>query len=165
MRKKIIIGGLFLVSTLTYAQSKKELIAQVKQLTEENSKIKLEKEDLAKQVINSDLKTAKDTFSYAFGNEVYLNNFVQQGLDKEINLEAFYLGMRNASEDKLVIEQGQRSAIIQARFTELQKAQQAEQEKQSAGKIQIGKDFLAENKTKEGVTELPSGFLLQQQIK
>ena len=66
--------------------------------------------------------------------------------------------MRNASEDKLVIEQGQRSAIIQARFAELQKAQQAEQEKQSAGKIQIGKDFLAENKTKEGVTELPSGL-------
>ena len=158
MKNKIIIGALLLVSTLVSAQSKKQLIAEVQQLKEQQAKLKAEKDSIAELVINRDLRNAKDTFSYAFGNEVYLNNFAQQGLDKEVDLEAFYLGMRNASQGTLVMDAGQRSAIIQTKFAEIQKAQKEEQERLSAAKIQEGKDFLAENKTKEGVTELASGL-------
>jgi FKBP-type peptidyl-prolyl cis-trans isomerase FklB len=96
-----------------------------------------------------ELKSDKDKFSYALGMN-FGGGFKKQGLD--VDPEVFAKAFAEAyAGGKTAMTEDQMRALLQAKATEIHQKQAAEQvEKASA--------FLAANKTKEGVVELPSGL-------
>jgi FKBP-type peptidyl-prolyl cis-trans isomerase FklB len=95
-------------------------------------------------------KTELENVSYGFGVNI-AQNMKSQGMN-EINAELLAQGINDFLNGKdLQIPEGEIQGILQKYFTELQ-------EKQFEGNISKGKEFLAENAKKEGVTVLPSGL-------
>jgi len=98
------------------------------------------------------LKTEKEKVNYGIGVNT-IRNFQQQGI--EIDLEALIQGMRDAlSGGKLLLTDEELHKTLISIQTEVRR-------KQKMAPImaaQEGKAFLAENKKKEGVVNLPSGL-------
>ena len=99
---------------------------------------------------------AKDKFSYALGMNFGVN-FRKQGLDVDPAIfakaftDAFTTGKTEMSEDDM-------KAVLTVASQEIRKKQAAEQAEKSAKAQKEGADFLATNKSKEGVVALPSGL-------
>ncbi len=128
---------------------------------------------------NVELKTFEDSLSYSIGYS-YAEGLrknaseIQGQLDIDISLDvinaAFNAGLDSTQEVLLTEED---NMDLQQKFQEIAKAKQEEEMEQRAAdlksfeaeqkekyqiNIEEGEKFLAENKTKEGVVELPSGL-------
>ncbi|MGH8647380.1 MAG: FKBP-type peptidyl-prolyl cis-trans isomerase N-terminal domain-containing protein [Gammaproteobacteria bacterium] len=98
------------------------------------------------------LNTKNAKFSYAIGLQIG-QSLVRQGV--EIDTQAFALALQDAlagREPRLPAAELQ--AVMQKQEKEIQKRQQAVAEKNLAA----GRRFLEENKSKEGIQELPNGL-------
>lgn len=97
------------------------------------------------------LTTQMDTVSYCIGVSV-AKNLKQQEAFGDINIAALSKGIEDSfGEKELLINETEANKII---TEHLQKSQNLK----LAGNIKAGKDFLEDNKTKEGVVTLPSGL-------
>jgi FKBP-type peptidyl-prolyl cis-trans isomerase FklB len=101
------------------------------------------------------LSNLKDKISYIIGRDMAAN-FQKQGI--EIEAEAFVQGMKEAMA-------GQPSALSQAEVQQAMMALQQSVSQKQQGKgtdnKKAGEEFLAQNKTKEGIKTLPSGLQYQ----
>lgn len=96
------------------------------------------------------LKTNSDSVSYSIGVSIGAN-MKKDGLDS-LDLEIMKQAMKSAMNgDSLLVDPNLSQSVIQAYLANKQK------QKGEAG-LQIGKAFLAENKKKQGVIELPDGL-------
>ncbi len=99
---------------------------------------------------NKKLTTELDSVSYSLGIDVAKN--IQSGYVKELDYDAFAKGLKDVMEDnELAIDESSMRPIINAYF------QKANQEAVQANLIE-GREFLEENKTKEGVQVTESGL-------
>ena len=102
------------------------------------------------------LTTDKQKASYAIGQNI------GQGLQKDgvdVDTTALERGIRDAiSGAKPVLTPEEEKAVLTKLATEMRAKQQEKLEVLSAANKKQGDDFLAANKTKEGVTTLPSGL-------
>jgi len=91
--------------------------------------------------------------SYALGLSIG-NNLIGSGIN-DVNLEKFVQGVKDVLEKtKPEISYDEAKNVLDAYFTELAtKVQKVNK--------QIGKEFLEQNKQKEGIVELPSGLQYQ----
>ena len=102
------------------------------------------------------LKTEMDKVSYAIGTQIG-QNFKMQSL--EINVELLIRGLRDAIKGKELILSPNEMRQVMTSFQQRMQAQQQERQKVEGTKnIAEGTTFLAKNKEKAGVTELPSGL-------
>ncbi|MGH8611203.1 MAG: FKBP-type peptidyl-prolyl cis-trans isomerase [Gammaproteobacteria bacterium] len=98
------------------------------------------------------LDTEKAKFSYAIGLQIG-QSFVRQGV--EIDAEAFALALQDTLAGREPrIPALELQAVLQKQEQEIQKRQQAVAVKNSAA----GRRFLEQNKSKEGIHELPNGL-------
>jgi FKBP-type peptidyl-prolyl cis-trans isomerase FklB len=103
------------------------------------------------------LETHLDSVSYAIGMDIG-KNFKQQSI--ELDLDVFMKGLQdgNGEEGMTMLTDEQSRALMMAFQRELQ-AKQEEQRKAQAGEnLAKATEFLAENKQKPNITELPSGL-------
>ena len=102
------------------------------------------------------LKTEKEKFSYALGMNIG-NGMHRQGVDVDPNI--LLRGMKDALAGRktLMSEEEARTAVMQMQNQVRQKMESKAKEAGASNKKQ-GDDFLAANKTKEGVVLLPSGL-------
>lgn len=97
-----------------------------------------------------------DSISYTLGVDVGIN-LSKFGLG--INQEVFKQGFMDAFNDEMLsLDEPQRQALMQEFQVMIREAQQAQQKQKSMKAKEEGKAFLAANKEKEGVVELPSGL-------
>ena len=130
------------ICTSAYAQSKRELRAQVQRLKAEIEQLKEPKE--------VDLKDQNKKASYALG-VIMASNVQKQGLDS-LDLEVVLSAFEDVfSGQELKLPQTEAERVLQ------QFMQQAMEEKQAMAKERAA-SFLAENKTKEGVQQTESGL-------
>jgi FKBP-type peptidyl-prolyl cis-trans isomerase FklB len=101
------------------------------------------------------LTNLKDKISYVIGRDM-AENLRKQGI--EIEAEAFVQGMKD-------VVSGKPSALspdeVQQAMMALQQNMSQKQQGKGADNKKAGEDFLAQNKTKEGVKTLPSGLQYQ----
>jgi FKBP-type peptidyl-prolyl cis-trans isomerase FklB len=101
-------------------------------------------------------KNEKDKLSYALGADMG-NNLKK--FEININPDLYIKGMKDAlSGDKVLVTEQEIKAIIMAMQKDLQAKQQEKMKAQGEKNKKEGDVFLAENKKKEGVTDLPSGL-------
>lgn len=102
------------------------------------------------------LKTEKEKFSYALGMNIG-NGMHRQGVDVDPNI--LMRGMKDALAGRktLMTEDEARAAVMQMQSQVRQRMEEKSKEAGAVNKKQ-GDDFLAANKTKEGVVTLPSGL-------
>ncbi len=147
MKKQIVkIGMIALAVTFLNVEAN----AQKKK---KNKKSKMEKTTAAPM----ELKTEIDSVSYAIG----MNMIESIKRDfPEANFEAFIAGAQAGSIDDstALIKKEEIEGIISPYFQKKQAAAQAEQMKGSESAQADGIKFLAENKTKEGVSTTESGL-------
>jgi len=105
------------------------------------------------------LTTHNDSLSYSLGINMAMNlkNMKEQGLDT-INILALTKAIEDTYYGEPEFKDFLAQNIIQAHFEAFNRQKQAEENKKFEKNIQIGRDFLAENKEKEGVKELSSGI-------
>jgi FKBP-type peptidyl-prolyl cis-trans isomerase FklB len=133
---------ILLSAASVFAQSKKDLEAQVKKLQVEIEQLKKPKEVV--------LNTQNQKAGYAMG-VLFANNIKTQGADS-LDLDALMAAVKDVFTNKaLRIEQQQCMPLVQ------QYMQQASEKKSTVVKEQ-GKAFLEANKVKEGVKETASGL-------
>jgi FKBP-type peptidyl-prolyl cis-trans isomerase FklB len=105
---------------------------------------------------NSALKTEKDKVSYAIGMNVGAN-FKRQGIDVDPNL--FMQGIKDAtSGGKTLLTEDEERAVLTQYQGELRAKMQEEAKQAAETNKKAGEEFLAANKSKEGVVTLPSGL-------
>ncbi len=98
-----------------------------------------------------------DSLSYAFG--VMMGSQFKEGKLTYLNMSEFSKAVNDVFEDKnLKIAIAEANMVLQNHFMKMQQQQQEEMAAVSAKNVEEGQKFLAENKTKEGVVELPSGL-------
>jgi FKBP-type peptidyl-prolyl cis-trans isomerase FklB len=103
-----------------------------------------------------ELKTDKDKFSYAVGMNIG-ENFRKQGLD--VDPAVFAKAFADAlSAGKTDMTDQEAQALLMAKSQEIRQKQAALQAEKAAAAQKEGDEFLAANKTKEGVVALPSGL-------
>jgi FKBP-type peptidyl-prolyl cis-trans isomerase FklB len=107
----------------------------------------------------STLKDNKDSVSYAIGYDIG-KNFANQGVEVNIAVFAKALEEGMAGTTPKFDEQTSRS-IMMAYQQVLQKKQQEKRQKEAGENLDKSNKFLAENKGKTGVVELPSGLQYQ----
>jgi FKBP-type peptidyl-prolyl cis-trans isomerase FklB len=91
-----------------------------------------------------------ENFSYALGMSI-AGNLIQTGV-KTVNPELFLNGFKDVFNGKeTMIHPEEANAILEAFIGKLN-------ENKGAGNLEEGLNFLAENKKKQGVIELPSGL-------
>ncbi len=96
------------------------------------------------------LKSTADSVSYSIGVSIG-SNMKKDGLDS-LNLEIMKQGINAAiNGDSLLLDAGQSQAVIQNYLT-------AKQQQKGNANNEAAKKFLAENKKKPGVVELPDGL-------
>jgi FKBP-type peptidyl-prolyl cis-trans isomerase FklB len=147
---KILIFILtFTISTSLLAQSKKEMQSEIEKLKSEITELKKPK------VLNMEDPMVK--ISYSLGT-LMASNVKAQGADS-LDLEALSAGLKDVLQSKtLLVEQNEAMGLVQNYM------QQAMMRKAEKAKV-AGQQFLAENKTKEGVITTASGLqykILQQ---
>lgn len=97
------------------------------------------------------LKNQSDSISYAIGSSIG-GSLKKDGLDASLNLDILKAAMEAAVKGQsLLIDGNQAQQVLNAYFAE----QQAKKGKEA---IEKGQKFLAENKKRQGVVELPSGL-------
>lgn len=99
-----------------------------------------------------------DSLSYSFGINMAmkLKNMKEQGLDT-LNVKVLVRAIEDIYYGEPLFKDFMAQNIIQSHFEAFKRIKKAEENKKSEKNIEIGKNFLAENKTKEGVIELPGG--------
>ena len=106
------------------------------------------------------LKTPKEKSSYAIGMK--FGTDISKGLQADgVDVDAATLarGVRDAlAGNKPLLTDDEVKAALTALATEIRAKQQAKLEQVSAANKKTGDEFLAANKTKEGVVALPSGL-------
>lgn len=141
----LIICFFVLIGLTSYAQSKKELIAEVTKLKSEIAELKKPKE----ANLTDDDKKA----SYGLG-VLIASNLRNQGGDS-VDLESMYFGIQDVfKKNKLIIEEQECSVIVQGY---MQEAMGKKITKMQAE----GRAFLDANKLKEGVKVTASGLQYQ----
>lgn len=101
------------------------------------------------------LKTEKDKFSYALGMNLG-NSLHRQSVP--VDPAILLRGLKDALAGKTLMTDDDARAALKAVQTEMQKKMQETMQAAGAGNKKEGDAFLAANKTKEGVTTLPSGL-------
>jgi FKBP-type peptidyl-prolyl cis-trans isomerase FklB len=97
-----------------------------------------------------------DTISYIIGTEV-AHNFAQNAMN--VNKDLFFKGFSDAqAKCDTLFTQEQIGAIMMAWQQEMMAKKSAQDEMEVAKNVKAGEEFLAANKTKPGVIELPSGL-------
>lgn len=100
-------------------------------------------------------KDEKEKASYAVGLS-YGSNLKKQDIELDANL--FFQGFKDASSAKPLLTEQEMRDVLNA-YSQTLRAKQEEKRKQLGEKNKKeGEAFLAENKTKSGVTTLPSGL-------
>lgn len=136
-------------SQLAFAQSKKELAAEVEKLNQQVSTLKAEITDL-KTPKKSELVTEHQKASYGLG-VLMASNLKNQGSDS-IDVNILTEAMRDILTDgEVQMDEQEAMGIVQPYMT---RAMEQRTEKMKAK----GRDFLAENKSKEGVKTTESGL-------
>jgi FKBP-type peptidyl-prolyl cis-trans isomerase FklB len=96
------------------------------------------------------LKSTSDSVAYSIGVSIG-TNMKKDGLDS-LNLDVMKAGIMNAIHgDSLLVDAAESQNVIQAYL-------QGKQKQKGEANLMAGKKFLAENKKKEGVKELPDGL-------
>lgn len=146
---KFLILPLLLCGLLASAQSKKELITKTQQLSAEVEALKKQVDELKKPKA-ADLNDQHKKASYALGILVSKNLKMQGG--DSLDYESLTYGIRDVFKgDSLQLDPQDAAMFVQVY---MQQAMQAKIEKAKA----VGVAFLAENKTKAGITETASGL-------
>ena len=101
------------------------------------------------------LKTEKDKFSYALGMNLG-NSLHRQSVP--VDPAILLRGLKDALAGKTLMTDDDARAALKAVQTEMQKKMQETMQAAGAANKKEGDAFLAANKTKEGVTTLPSGL-------
>jgi FKBP-type peptidyl-prolyl cis-trans isomerase FklB len=102
------------------------------------------------------LTTQKDRFSYALGMNLGTNLRKQS---VPVSADLFARGLRDSlAGGKTLMTEDEARAVMMAVQTELRKQQQEKMQQLGEANKKEGADFLAANKTKEGVVTLPSGL-------
>jgi FKBP-type peptidyl-prolyl cis-trans isomerase FklB len=101
------------------------------------------------------LTNLKDKISYVIGRDM-AENLRKQGIDVEA--EAFVQGMKEVMAGK---PSALSPAEVQQAMMALQQSISQKQQGKGTDNKKVGEDFLAQNKTKEGVKTLPSGLQYQ----
>jgi FKBP-type peptidyl-prolyl cis-trans isomerase FklB len=101
------------------------------------------------------LKTEKDKFSYALGMNLG-NSLHKQSVP--IDPAILQRGLKDALAGKTLMTEDEARAAVLAVQTEMRKKMQETMQAAGAANKKEGDAFLAANKTKEGVTTLPSGL-------
>src|SRR4051812_3963596 len=101
------------------------------------------------------LKTEKDKFSYALGMNLG-NSLHRQSVP--VDPAILLRGLKDALAGKTLMTDDDARAALKAVQTEMQKKMQETMQAAGAANRKEGDAFLATNKTKEGVTTLPSGL-------
>lgn len=101
------------------------------------------------------LKTEKDKFSYALGMNLG-NSLHRQSVP--VDPAILLRGLKDALAGKTLMTDDDARAALKAVQTEMQKKMQETMQAAGAANKNEGDAFLAANKTKEGVTTLPSGL-------
>jgi FKBP-type peptidyl-prolyl cis-trans isomerase FklB len=100
--------------------------------------------------------TKTDKVSYAIGMN-FARQFKSQNI--EINPEALYEAVKAiVSGNTPAMTEEQMASTLRDFETEMQEKMQGEMKKAASDNIQKGKNWLAENKKRKGVVELPSGL-------
>ena len=100
-----------------------------------------------------DLKTNADSVAYGIGISIG-SNMKKDGLDS-LNLDVLKIAIQSAIKgDSLLLTQMQAQGVIQAYLGEKAKHK-------GDANLSVGKKFLAENKKKPGIIELPDGLQYQ----
>jgi len=110
----------------------------------------------------SDSKTARldsvsqlDSVSYSIG--VNLGNRARTD-SVALNADMVMKGMKDGIADKGMLNDSQMNVVMASFQATLQKKQEEKMQKEGGANEQAGTKFLAENKAKPGVVELPSGL-------
>ncbi len=102
------------------------------------------------------LKTQKDMQSYAMGVEL-VRNYKRQGID--FDLDIIIRGMKDAAVgNKLLLTEEDLQTSLNIFVSELRRKKAGERLLAQQDNKKKGDEFLAENKTKEGVMTLPNGL-------
>lgn len=140
--KTLIFILTFSISASLLAQSKKEMQSEIEKLKSEITELKKPK------VLNMEDPMVK--ISYSLGT-LMASNVKAQGADS-LDLEALSAGLKDVLQSKtLLVEQNEAMGLVQ---NYMQQAMMRKAEKAKAA----GQQFLAENKTKEGVITTASGL-------
>jgi FKBP-type peptidyl-prolyl cis-trans isomerase FklB len=140
--KTLIFILTFSISTSLLAQSKKEMQSELEKLKSEITELKKPK------VLNMEDPMVK--ISYSLGT-LMASNVKAQGADS-LDLEALSAGLKDVLQSKtLLVEQNEAMGLVQ---NYMQQAMMRKAEKAKAA----GQQFLADNKTKEGVITTASGL-------
>lgn len=149
MKKFVIVGILVGSTTVLFAQSKKELQAEVAQLKTVTQNLNKEIEELKKPLVVQ-LTDKHKKASYGLGVLV-ASNVKMQGGDS-LSLETMIEAIKDVFKDKpLLIPQQECSNIVQQYMQEASAAKSTKLRSE-------GQKFLSENKKKEGVTTTASGL-------
>jgi FKBP-type peptidyl-prolyl cis-trans isomerase len=98
----------------------------------------------------------KQEFSYAFAH-LFTSSYMQEGI--EFDPEYFFQGMKEATEGtESAYSTTEVNDILTAYQAEVTALQQEQQNKVSQENLQEAEDFLATNRTREGVRETDSGL-------
>ncbi len=100
-----------------------------------------------------EMKTVEEKFAYAIGLSIGRN---MKSEEVTLSPELIYKGIKDALGDKPALTDAQ-IAEVQKAFNQIMMAKQAAAQGDPASNLKAGQAFLAANKTKPGVTPLPSG--------
>lgn len=146
MRKKWIRGMLALIFGLLIAQA--GLTAEVAPTQAPPGTVSAGEKPV--------LKTKKDKESYAIGVEM-VRNFIRQGFD--IDLDIIIKGMKDVQTgNKLLLTEEEILGTLNIFASEVRRKQTEARLMVGEKNKKEGEEFLAANKTKEGVVTLPSGL-------
>ncbi len=102
------------------------------------------------------LKTHEEKVSYGLGVDI-ARNFMRMGM--EFNADILMKGFKDeASKGKLLLTEEELRDALSTHYSELARKREQAVKLVAAQNKKMGEDFLAENKTKEGVVTLPSGL-------
>lgn len=103
------------------------------------------------------LETHMDSISYAIGMDIG-KNFKQQSI--ELDLDVFMKGLSDGTgeEGVTMLTDEQSRSLMMAFQRELQAKQEEQRMAQAGENLAKATEFLAQNKTKGNITELPSGL-------
>jgi len=148
MKRSIVAIATFLIGITTFAQKKKDLIAEVAQLKAKATEMQGQLNEIAKTK-ELNLQDSLQSFSYAFGTSIG-SNLKTVGFDS-LSYNAFSMALEDAlrGEEKMEVQDAQMliKSTIQAKQKALSKAQSAE-----------GERFLADNGKRPEVVTTDSGL-------
>ena len=103
----------------------------------------------------SPLKTQKDKVSYAIGMQV-ASNLSRQSLD--VDPDVLMKGLKDQMAGKPLMTEVEAHTTMSQVFAELRAKQEEKMKEAGEANKKTGEEFLAANKTKEGVVTTPSGL-------